>query len=90
MGSTPPPSARPRMTLAEFRQHPDSQRYTLAELINRERVIRMVPKTAHQIVVFNSAVILWSYAMQRGGRAFIVPLGVALDNHNAYEPDVIY
>jgi Uma2 family endonuclease len=69
---------------------PEYTQHDLIQLIDGEVVIGMPPNPYHQAVVGNLHVIFWSFAREHGGRAFIAPVEVMLDEHNVYEPDVLY
>jgi Uma2 family endonuclease len=79
-----------RLTAAEYYATPEYAAHSLIQLIDGEMVIGMAPIPRHQEIVGNVHVMLWMFARQRGGRAYIAPIEVELDESNVYEPDVLY
>lgn len=75
-----------RMTAAEFRQLPETNRIT--ELIHGELIVSPSPIDAHQDLVLNLAVLIKS--IMPGGKAVVAPMDVYLDEVNAVQPDVFW
>jgi len=83
-----PALIRTRMTAAEFLALPESN--TPMELLDGEIIMAPSPIPQHQDIVGNVFVILKQLAKQIGGRAFVAPLDVYLDDHNVAQPDVLW
>jgi Uma2 family endonuclease len=78
---------RIRVTAAEFDRFMQTteERY---ELINGEIIEMGTPVPAHQDVVFNSAIVINN--IKQGGKVYIAPLEVYLDDENIPQPDVMW
>ncbi len=81
---------RIRIRAADYYQLPDYEQHDLIQLIDGEVVISMAPVPRHQVIVGAILFILMTVAKQRGGKALTSPIEVYLDEHNVYEPDVLY
>ena len=82
--------ARTRLNAAAYYQLPDYVQHDLIQLIDGEVVIGMPPIPRHQAIVGEILFLLMTFAKKNGGRAFTSPIEVYLDEHNIYEPDVLY
>lgn len=77
-----------RLTAAEFWQLPEGdERF---ELINGELIEMPTPIPDHQEVVFKSALAVNQLIPVVGGKVFIAPLEVYLDEENIPQPDVMW
>ena len=76
-----------RMTVAEFFELPEERWATLVD----GEVIVWPPRIRHQRVelALTVALVRWSEAQPGRGEATL-PLGVVLDDHNYYEPDILW
>ncbi len=74
------------MTAKEFEALPESENPT--ELIGGELVVRGAPTIKHQNTVFNVAYFLRNKI--QGGKAYIAPVSVKLNDLNYYQPDVLW
>lgn len=79
-----------RVTAAEYYQLPDYAQHDLIQLVNSEVIIGMPPIPRHQAIVGEIFFLLMTFAKKHGGRAFTSPIEVYLDEHNIFEPDVLY
>jgi len=79
-----------RLTAAEYYATPEYAAHSLIQLIDGEMVVGMAPVPRHQEILFELAVILRQYAKALGGKVYIAPVEVELDESNVYEPDVLY
>lgn len=79
-----------KMTAESYFQLDDYQDHDLLQLINGEVVIGMPPTPKHQRIVREILVMLTLLAREIGGEALDSPIEVYLDEHNIYEPDVLY
>jgi Uma2 family endonuclease len=83
-------AVQPRITAADYYQLPEYSEHTLIQLIDGEVVIGVAPIPLHQMVVMSIAGLLWLYSKQYGGKTFTAPIEVYLDEHNIFEPDILY
>lgn len=76
-------------TAADYRTMPaDGKRY---QLIEGELIVAPAPNTFHQIVQGNLFYILKSYLLRHPiGSLLGAPYDVYLDEHNVYQPDILY
>lgn len=81
---------RTRITAADYYQLPEYDQHDLIQLIDGEVIIGMPPIPQHQRLVREILFLLTGISRQRGGEAFSAPIEVYLDEHNIYEPDVLY
>lgn len=81
---------RTRVTADAYYQLPEYDQQNLIQLIDGEVIIGMPPNVKHQALVGEILFLLLSIARKMGGRAFTSPIEVFLDEHNIYEPDVLY
>lgn len=79
---------RIRMTAAEFLQLPETNRPH--ELLDGEEMMRPPPIPDHQDVVVDVVVLLKQIAKAIGGKVYVAPVGVYLDEYNIPEPDVLW
>ncbi len=79
---------RPRMTAAEFWQLPETDQRL--ELIDGEVIEMATPVPDHQDVVLNTALVLKELNRTLGGRVYVAPLEVYLDEENLPQPDVMW
>lgn len=79
-----------KMTVESYFQLDDYQEHDLIQLINGEVVIGMPSIPKHQRIVREILVMLTVLARKIGGEAYASPIELYLDEHNVYEPDVLY
>jgi Uma2 family endonuclease len=77
----------PRITAAEYLVQPETTHPTA--LINGEIITMPSPTPEHQDVVFDLASLLKPIVKAKGGRVFLAPLDVHLDEYNVPQPDII-
>ena len=76
-----------RMTVEEFFELPDER---WASLVDGEVVVNP-PRAPHQLVAGNLLYELMRWVRAEPGRGeATMPLGVVLDDHNYYEPDILW
>jgi len=83
-------AARTRISAAEYYQLPEYTQRDLIQLIDGEVIIGMPPVPKHQDIVREVLILLGLLARQKGGKAYAAPIEVQLDDHNVFEPDVLY
>src|SRR5215217_7775540 len=78
-----------RLTVEDYRQLPeDDWRY---QLIDGEIVMAPSPSFFHQSISANLVGILAPHVQNRGlGKVLFAPLDFYLDDHNVYQPDVLF
>lgn len=79
-----------KITAESYFQLDDYQEHDLIQLINGEVFIGMPPIPKHQDIVGEIFFLFKTFAKSKGGRAYISPIEVYLDETNVYEPDVLY
>ena len=79
-----------RIQATDYFQLSEYQQHDLIQLIQGEVVITMPPIPRHQQIIGEILYLLMTIARQIGGRAFTSPIEVFLDEHNVFEPDVIF
>ncbi len=79
-----------RLAADDYFQLPDYTQHDLIQLIDGEVVIGVPPVPQHQAIVSEILFRFMTIAKVRGGRAFVAPVEVYLDEHNVFEPDVLY
>jgi Uma2 family endonuclease len=77
----------PRVTAAEYLLQPETTHPTA--LINGEVITMPAPTPEHQDVVLDLGAYLKSIVKAKGGRVFVAPLDVYLDEYNVPQPDVM-
>ena len=81
---------RTRLTAADYYRLPDYAQHDLIQLIDGEVILSMPPVPRHQAIAGEILFFLMTIAKKRSGRAFTAPIEVYLDEHNSFEPDVLY
>lgn len=79
-----------RISAADYYQLPEYDQHDLIQLIDGEVVIDMPPVPKHQRIVREVFFLLISISKNKGGEALSAPIEVQLDEHNVFEPDVLY
>jgi len=79
-----------RMRAADYYQLPEYEAHDVIELIDGEVVVGMPPIPKHQDVVRDILFLFTGFARKKGGKTYASPIEVYLDEHNVYEPDVLY
>jgi Uma2 family endonuclease len=77
-----------RMTAKEFLELPETNNFV--ELLDGEVIMSPTPFPKHQDVVGNTFIILKGLTSTIGGKVYLAPLSVYLDDNNIPEPDVIW
>jgi Uma2 family endonuclease len=77
------------LTVSDYFETPEGgPRY---QLIDGDLILTPAPDSFHQGILWNLAGIISPYLKTNPiGRAFFAPIGVALSDINAYEPDLIF
>lgn len=81
---------RTRISATEYYQLPEYAQHDLIQLIDGEVIISMPPVPKHQRIVREVFFLLISISKNKGGEALSAPIEVQLDEHNVFEPDVLY
>ena len=81
---------RRRINAGEYYQLPEYEQHDLIQLINGEVMIGMPPILKHQDIVREILILFALIARKLGGKAYDSPIEVRLDEHNIFEPDVLY
>lgn len=79
-----------RISAADYYQLPEYDQHDLIQLIDGEVIVGMPPVPKHQEIVREILILLGLLARQKGGEALMAPIEVQLDEHNVFEPDVLY
>ncbi len=79
-----------KITAESYFELEDYQTHDLIQLVNGEVIIGMPPIPNHQRIVREILVMLTLLARKIGGEAFDSPIELYLDEHNVFEPDVLY
>ena len=82
--------SRTHIKASEYFQHPDYADHDCIQLIDGEVIVSMPPILKHQDIVREIVVLLTLIARRLGGKAYASPIEVRLDDHNVFEPDVLY
>ena len=77
-----------RMTAAEFLALPETNQPT--ELIEGEMMMAPSPVPQHQDVITDVTVILKRMTKTLGGKVFVAPLDVYLDDNHVVQPDLMW
>jgi Uma2 family endonuclease len=83
-------ATKTRLKATAYYQLPDYAQHDLIQLIDGEVVIGMPPIPRHQAIVGEILFLLMTLVKQHGGQAFTSPIEVYLDEHNIFEPDVLF
>lgn len=83
-------SVQTKITATDYFEFSEYKNHDSIELVDGEVVIVMPPVLKHQAIVAEIFYWIMTIAKKRGGRAFTAPTEVYLDEHNIYEPDVLY
>jgi len=79
-----------RIVAGEYYQLIEYQNNDLIQLIDGEVVVAMPPIPKHQAIVGEIIFIFMTIAKKSGGKAYTSPIEVYFDQHNVYQPDVLY
>jgi Uma2 family endonuclease len=79
-----------RLTTDEYYQLPEYAEHDLIQLIDGEVIIGMPPIPRHQAIVIEIIFFLKTYSQEKKGQVYTAPIDVYLDEHNSFEPDVLY
>ncbi|HVO44310.1 MAG TPA: Uma2 family endonuclease [Aggregatilineales bacterium] len=77
-----------RITARQFFELPETN--TPVQLLEGQVVISPSPTLEHQTIVGNVFLLRRQAAKERGGKAFVAPLDVFLDEENVPQPDVLW
>ena len=78
------------ISAGEYYQLPEYEQHDLIQLIDGKVIIGMPPIPKHQRIVGKILFLLMTIANKKGGEALTSPIEVYLDEHNVFEPDVLY
>lgn len=81
-------SIQTKITAAEYFQLPETN--LPIELIEGEIIRMPSPIPEHQDVLLNTAILVRQKAKTVGGRVFVAPLDVHLDDGNVVQPDLLW
>lgn len=81
---------RIRIHAADYFLLPEYAAHDLIQLIEGEVILGMPPVPRHQAIVGEVLFLLMTIARRSGGQVFTSPIEVYLDEHNVFEPDVLY
>ncbi|MGJ3239268.1 MAG: Uma2 family endonuclease [Anaerolineae bacterium] len=82
--------ASTRINASDYYQLQAYHAHDLIELIDGEVIIGMPPILKHQDIVREILILLALIARKIGGKAYTSLIEVRLDDHNVFEPDVLY
>ena len=82
--------ARTRIHAEDYYDLPEYEQHDLIQLIDGEVIISMPPIPKHQRIVRDILFLLTTVSRSKGGEALSAPIEVYLDEHNIFEPDVLY
>lgn len=81
---------RTRINASDYYQLPEYEQHDLIQLINGEVTLTMPPILKHQLIVKKILSLLTIIEARIGGLAFPSPTEVWFDEHNIFQPDVLY
>lgn len=81
---------RTRITATDYYRLPEYEQHDLIQCIEGEVIVGRPPVPKHQAIVGEILFLFMTIARKIGGRAFTAPIEVYLDEHNIFEPDVLY
>ncbi|MEM6281948.1 MAG: Uma2 family endonuclease [Chloroflexota bacterium] len=81
---------RTRVRATDYYQLPEYADHDLIQLIDGEVIVSMPPIPKHQDIAGEIFYLFKTIARQSGARTFFSPIEVVLDEHNVFEPDVLY
>jgi Uma2 family endonuclease len=79
---------RTRMSTAEYFALPETMQPM--ELINGEIIMSPAPVPRHQGIILNTALTLRDLSRTIGGKVYVAPIDVYLDEGQVPQPDVVY
>lgn len=79
-----------RIHATTYYQLPEYEEQNFIQLIDGEVVIDVPPILKHQAIVRELLLLIGLIARKTGGTAFTASTEVYLDEHNIFEPDVLY
>ena len=79
-----------RTAAVEYFQLPEYAQHDHIQLIDGEVIVSVPPILRHQDIVGEIFAFFLVIAKKLGGKAYVAPTEVYLDEHNVYEPDVLY
>jgi Uma2 family endonuclease len=79
-----------RISASNYYQLEEYEQHDLIQLIDGEVIISVPLILKHQAIVGEILFIFLTQAKKQGGKAFTAPIEVYLDEHNIYEPYVLY
>ena len=83
-----PKPARAKLTVADYMQTPDDERY---QLIDGELILAPSPTDRHQRISARLALTLMQFVTQHGlGVVRYAPLDVTLANDSVFQPDILF
>ncbi len=81
---------RTRIAAEEYFQLPEYEQHDLIQLIDGEVIIGMAPIPKHQDIVRDILFLFTLVSRNKGGITYASPIEVFLDQHNVFEPDVLF
>lgn len=81
---------RTRINSTEYYALPEYAEHELIQLIDGEVIVGLPPIPRHQDIIREILILLGLIARKTGGIAYTAPIEVYLDEHNIFEPDVLY
>jgi len=87
---TLPSPDRLRLATPNYYASADYQAHTLIQLIDGQKVMGMAPTPRHQDIVGEAYLLLRAIASSQGGKVYLSPIEVELDDYNVFEPDLVY
>ncbi len=85
-GFSPPSTLGPRRA-ADYWELPEGEP---VELIQGRLIVSPSPNSFHQTILMCLSKMFWDLASQSGGRAFIAPMDVVLNEDSIVQPDLVY
>lgn len=79
-----------RIAAEEYFQLAEYEQHDLIQLIDGEVISGMPPVPRHQSIVGEILFLFLTIVKAKGGKAFTSPIEVFLDQHNVFEPDVLF
>lgn len=83
-------STQTRIRAEDYYELPEYEQHDLIQLIDGDVIISMPPIPKHQRIVRDTLFLLTTVSRAKGGEALSAPVEVYLDEHNIFEPDVLY
>ena len=82
--------SKSRINATTYYDLPEYQQYDLIQLIHGEVIFPMPPIPLHQQIVGEILYLFMTIARKTNSKAYTSPIEVYLDEHNIFEPDVLF